>query len=137
MGIKSPVRTRTPTYYLDFHLEPNSKRFAQEIPEDWTTFAYTLKGKIKFLGEDKDKVIEAHHTVVFEEKNAKLEFQNAGDEEAHFVLIAGKPIKEPIVQHGPFVMNTREEIQQAFMDYQLSKNGFENAKNWASVEGNK
>ncbi|HTD90042.1 MAG TPA: pirin-like C-terminal cupin domain-containing protein, partial [Burkholderiales bacterium] len=37
---------------------------------------------------------------------------------ARFLLIAGKPIKEPIVQYGPFVMNTREEVDQAVRDYQ-------------------
>ena len=44
---------------------------------------------------------------------------------------------EPIAQHGPFVMNTKEEILQAFQDYQQAKNGFENARKWKSVEGNK
>ena len=42
----------------------------------------------------------------------------AGDAGLKFLLIAGKPIGEPIVQHGPFVMNTNEEIRQAFLDYQ-------------------
>ena len=48
-------------------------------------------------------------------------------------LIAG----EKVVQHGPFVMNTRQEIEQAFEDYQLGKNGFEKIKTWKSIEGNK
>ena len=42
-----------------------------------------------------------------------------------------------LVQHGPFVMNTREEISQAIEDYQMGKNGFEMAHRWKSVEGNK
>ncbi|KAF9305447.1 hypothetical protein BGZ74_010211 [Mortierella antarctica] len=54
------------------------------------------------------------------------------DEDAHFVVIAGEPIKEPIVQHGPFVMNTQQEIYETFVDYQYGQNGFERAKTWRS-----
>jgi redox-sensitive bicupin YhaK (pirin superfamily) len=45
----------------------------------------------------------------------------AGGAEARFLLLAGKPLNEPIVQYGPFVMNTREEIEQAVHDYQSGK----------------
>ena len=45
----------------------------------------------------------------------------AGEKEARFLLLAGKPLKEPIVQYGPFVMNTREEIEQAVSDYQSGR----------------
>ncbi len=48
------------------------------------------------------------------------------------MLISGKPLNEPIVQYGPFVMNTQEEIQQAYKDYQLGRNGFEGAVTWNS-----
>lgn len=42
-----------------------------------------------------------------------------------------------MARHGPFVMSTSAELQQTFLDYQFCKNGFENAKNWKSVEGNR
>ena len=132
MNIKSPVRTRTPTYYLDFEMKPGSS-FVQNVPEGWTTFVYTLEGQIKF-GSTK---INPHHTVVFTKEGQEIQFENDGNESARFVLIGGQPINEPIVQHGPFVMNTREEINQAIMDYQLGQNGFENAHKWESIEGNK
>ena len=49
--------------------------------------------------------------------------------------VSGKPLREPYAQHGPFVMNTREELSEAMRDYQLARNGFEKAKNWRSKVG--
>ena len=89
-----------------------------------------------FTGPE-EKVIKAHHTVVFSKEGEYLKFENKGSNLARFVLISGQPINEPIVQHGPFVMNTREEITQTMEDYQEGKNGFEMAHKWKSVEGNK
>lgn len=52
-----------------------------------------------------------------------LTLENRGEREAEMLLLAGRPIGEPVVQHGPFVMNTRLEIQEAFFDYQRSRFG--------------
>ncbi|XP_013411263.1 pirin isoform X2 [Lingula anatina] len=126
LGIKSPVYTRTPTLYIDFTMAPGS-RLSQAVPRGWTAFVYTLSGEAYFGGTHG----KPHHTLVLGDGET-LEVENKGKESCHFVLIGGMPIKEPVVQYGPFVMNTREEISQTMQDYQLGRNGFENAKKWAS-----
>ncbi|XP_060065272.1 pirin-like isoform X2 [Ylistrum balloti] len=130
-GIKSPVYTRTSTMYLDFKMDPGSK-LVQPIPNEYTSFVYTIDGKGHFGGSTQQMEISAHHTVVLSKEGNQLEVQNKGTEMLRFVLIGGKPLNEPIVQHGPFVMNTQEEIGQAMRDYQMQRNGFENAMTWNS-----
>ena len=134
LGKKSEVRTRTPAYYLDVTLQLGAN-FKQHIPDGWTTFCYTLDGDVD-IGPD-SRSISAHHTVVFNRSGDFVEFANKSNKKARFLVISGKPIGEPVVQHGPFVMNTQEEIEQTFDDYRNHKNGFENAKNWKSDIGSK
>lgn len=51
------------------------------------------------------------------------------------VLVAGLPLDQKVVQYGPFVLNSQEEVYQAMMDYQTQSNGFERAKGWESKIG--
>ncbi|KAF9203040.1 hypothetical protein BGZ49_006870 [Haplosporangium sp. Z 27] len=129
-GVKSKVYTRTPTMYLDYKMDKN-KSVEQTIPSSFTGFIYMLKGKA-YIG-DKEFEGHAHHTLTLTEDGAETIKIQTKDEDAHFVLIAGEPLKEPIVQHGPFVMNTKEEIYNTFVDYQNGQNGFERARNWHST----
>ncbi|KAG0278794.1 hypothetical protein BGZ95_003154 [Linnemannia exigua] len=62
-----------------------------------------------------------------------LRIETKHDEEAHFVVLLGKPLKEPIVMDRLFVMNSKEETQQAYQDFRERKNGFERAKEWQST----
>jgi hypothetical protein len=131
MGVKSPVYTRTPTMYLDFKLSPGSS-MTQHIPSGWTGFSYILSGSAKFGPTGKEHLGEPHCTLLLSTEQDSLHVHNDGKETCHFVLLGGQPLNEPVVQHGPFVMNTQEEIQQAFSDYRNARNGFENANTWNS-----
>lgn len=129
MGVKSPVFTRTPSMFLDFTISPGAQ-MDQPIPESWNSFVYILEGEGLFGSMDSSP-ISAHHVLVLSHGDG-LSVWNNGSKPLRFVLIGGQPINEPVVQYGPFVMNTQAEIQQALLDYQQCKNGFEMAKHWRS-----
>uniref|UniRef100_A0A3B4DWP3 Pirin n=1 Tax=Pygocentrus nattereri TaxID=42514 RepID=A0A3B4DWP3_PYGNA len=132
LGMKSKIYTRTPTTYLDFRLKEGANH-VQPVPsgKNWVQI-YVFSVKLTLLGPDEDlKKIEPHHTVVLEDGDC-VRVENKSSEEAHFVLIAGEPINEPVVQHGPFVMTTEEEIAQTIRDFRTGTNGFERAKHWQS-----
>ena len=91
----------------------------------------------RFLVGPESQNIPAHHTVVFNRNGDTVHFINKSSKDSRFILISGEPIGESVAQHGPFVMNTQEEILQTIDDYRNHKNGFEHAKNWKSDIGTK
>ncbi|KAJ3267857.1 hypothetical protein HK104_005589 [Borealophlyctis nickersoniae] len=131
LGVSAKVHTYTPIYYLDVKMEKGNT-FEQTIPDQYTGFIYTLSGTAKF-GSNQTQP-EAHSTLVMSRLGNTVNVETT-DSNVHFVIIAGDPIKEPIVQHGPFVMNDQKEIHQAIIDYQMGQNGFENAAAWESEIG--
>ncbi|MFZ5857618.1 MAG: pirin family protein [Chloroflexota bacterium] len=109
-GTRGPVtEIAASPLYFDVKLAPAS-RFILPIPSGHTALAYVFEGRGKFAGED----VESVRMVVFGDGD-QVEVQTEADE-VRFMLIAGKPFKEPIVPYGPFVMNTAEEIQQTLME---------------------
>jgi len=100
----------TDPIYWDVSL-PAGKVFAQEI-KDKTVYLYPFEGSI----EVEDRVLKTHQGAVLGSGDTVR--VKAGADGARFLVLAARPIKEPIVQYGPFVMNTREEIEQAIRDYQ-------------------
>lgn len=129
MGVHSPVYTRTPTMFLDFTLQPRAQ-YHQSIPESWNAFVYIIEGEGVF-GIPNSSPIAAHHALLLGPGDG-LSVWNKSSKPLRFVLIGGQPLDEPVVQYGPFVMNTQAEIDQTIEDYQCAKNGFEMARYWRS-----
>ncbi|KAH9001063.1 pirin domain-containing protein [Lactarius akahatsu] len=132
-GHESPVRPLGGCWYFHAKFKRPGKIF-QDLPAGWTAFIYTLNGKIT-VGDSKDTHDPFHTLVLSANGNETGISVSALENDTDFVLIAGEPLDQPVVQYGPFVMTTREEIQKTFMDYRMGQNGFEKAHVWKSRIG--
>ncbi len=112
-----PAKTFTPINIWDVSLK-NKALQKFEIPEDWTTVLFLRKGSL--IVNDEKQIGDAE-MVVFNPKGETI-FVEAKDS-AEFVILSGEPIDEPVVGRGPFVMNTMEEIDQAFTDFRAGNFG--------------
>ncbi|KAH8819870.1 RmlC-like cupin domain-containing protein [Xylogone sp. PMI_703] len=125
----------TPVWYFDIEIKPGGK-VSQALPKGWNAFAYALSGNPKF-GKGELTTVEKFNMVVFEQEGAEVyaEVDANATENGHFVLIAGQPLDQEVVQYGPFVLTSQEEIYQAMMDFRTQSNGFERARGWESEIG--
>lgn len=124
----------TPVWLLDITMQPGGK-IVQPLPRGWNSFAYTLNGTTTFNTGATTQKVPRYHNAVFEQKGDQIVAQNQGDKESRFILVAGLPLDQKIIQYGPFVVNSPEEIRKAMFDYSTHANGFERAKDWASDIG--
>jgi hypothetical protein len=122
LGEKAVIETRTPIIYLHFTLQPNAK-IVQPVPKDYNAFAYVLDGSGLFGTEQKRG--DDGQMVLFAQDGEEVAIANPDNAQKtlDFLLIAGVPLKEPVVRYGPFVMNTEAEIVQALDDYQNGRMG--------------
>lgn len=87
------------------------------LPYGHQTFVYVVRGEVVING----KLAYTHQNVLFDSEGTTIDIQTQS--EGHFILASGAPLREPVVQHGPFVMNTTTEIMEAMRDYQMGKMG--------------
>jgi quercetin 2,3-dioxygenase len=117
-GIVGPIlQPATDPTYLDLALEPKAE-FVQALPSDYAGFLYVFEGEVT-VG-DEAKPVRTHELAVLSE-GAQIRLRGSSATTARAILVAGRPLKEPVAKYGPFVMNTREELQQAFVDFQNGK----------------
>jgi redox-sensitive bicupin YhaK (pirin superfamily) len=109
-GVTGPIGgiAAEPTY-LDVSL-PIGGSFVQAIACGHSVFAYVFEGQARFG----DHLVAAPKLVVWDDGDS-VEV-HAEKNRARFLLVSGKPLNEPIARHGPFVMNTREEIEQTLRE---------------------
>lgn len=126
----------TPVWIFDITIKPGG-RISQALPQGWNAFAYTLSGDTIFGSNDSTRVVKEFHNVVFEQTGDLVEASvpDNADSEARFMIVAGQPLDQKVVQYGPFVLNSQEEVYQAMLDYQTASNGFERTRGWESEIG--
>ena len=114
-SVPGPIQgLSTAPLFLDVRLEAG-RRFSHPVAEGHTAFLYPYAGSLSVGAADAAKPLPARQAGVLSPGD-RIELA-AGSEGAGFLLLAARPLGEPVVQYGPFVMNTREEIEQALDDY--------------------
>ena len=113
-GTKGPIENNfvDPTY-MDITL-PAGQNFEQEVSSGDNAFIFVIKGELQ-VGDGQKPLGQRTLGILSE---GDLVTVTAVNEQARFLLVAGQPLNEPIARGGPFVMNTRQEVQQAFEDFQ-------------------
>lgn len=119
LGKSAVIETRTPIIYLHYTLQPGAET-VQAVPAEYNAFAYIISGEGYFGPEQ--KYAKEGQMVIFAQDGGEVRLKG-GDKPLDMLLLAGVPLNEPVVRYGPFVMNTVEEIYQAFEDYQSGKMG--------------
>ncbi|WP_277013705.1 pirin family protein [Flavobacterium lindanitolerans] len=117
-GISGTASTFTPVNLLNTKLNKGASA-SFDFPASYNTALLVLEGSIKVNGEDK---VATDHFVLF--ANEGEEFTIEALENAVVLVLGGEPINEPIAAHGPFVMNTQQEIIQAFNDFNIGRFGY-------------
>jgi len=109
------VQPATDPLYLDIELAPGTA-WQYRLPEDHSAFAYAFEGAATVGEGDDARALESQQLAVLG-GGSDLHLR-AGSAGARLILVAGRPLREPVMRHGPFVMNTKQELMQAFVDFQ-------------------
>ena len=114
--VSGPIsQPATDPLYLDVALQPGTAwEFA--LPDGHNAFAYAYEGAAQVGADDDARQLDTAEIAVL--GGGDLLRLRAGDAGARLILVTGRPLREPVARHGPFVMNTREELMQAFVDFQ-------------------
>ncbi|MEN5275271.1 pirin family protein [Stenotrophomonas lactitubi] len=115
-GTAGPIaQPATDPLYLDIELAAD-RAWTYVLPEGHNAFVYVFEGALTVGEQDAARDVARQELAVL--GGGEQLHLSAGAEGARLILVAGRPLREPVMRHGPFVMNTREELMQAFVDFQ-------------------
>jgi redox-sensitive bicupin YhaK (pirin superfamily) len=119
LGVTARIDTHTPIVYQHWILQPGAS-VSQALPADHNGLAYVFLGVAEVAGT---RLLDGQMGVLGDGDVVSLSVPASADGETQLLLLGGVPLNESVVQHGPFVMNTRAEIEQAIKDYQMGRMG--------------
>jgi redox-sensitive bicupin YhaK (pirin superfamily) len=119
LGVSARIDTHTPIVYQHWILQPGAQ-VSQSLPSDCNAMLYVFSGAIESSGK---ALLDGELGILGKGDSVDLSVPATAKDTAQLLLLGGEALAEPVVQHGPFVMNTREEINQAITDYQQGHMG--------------
>jgi redox-sensitive bicupin YhaK (pirin superfamily) len=118
-GVSGPVKQpATDPIYMDIRLDAGVD-FALPVPAGHSAFVYVYEGSLAIGVSRETAIINAQELAVLGD-GGEVRLEGRAPR-TRAILVAGRPLREPVARYGPFVMNTREELHQAFADYQAGK----------------
>ncbi|ORX64170.1 RmlC-like cupin, partial [Linderina pennispora] len=117
--VTANIDTRTQIFFLDLR---TTGRYALDLPSGMDAMVYNFHTEPILVGNEKAEVKEGQMAVI-KTDGQPIDFEAAGSEEARVLVLAGTPIGEKVARYGPFVMNTRDELYQAFEDMETGRFG--------------
>jgi len=121
-GVHGPIsQPATEPTYLDVELAADA-RFSHELPPEHAAFLFVFEGAVRVGTDRAARIVHTHELAVLGNgTRVTLVGASAAAPPARAILVAGRPLREPVAKYGPFVMNTREELIRAFEDYQSGR----------------
>ncbi|WP_137894680.1 pirin family protein [Ramlibacter sp. 2FC] len=115
---RDPARFPTDPLYLDLHFLVEGATFQQPLPPEHNAFLYVYRGTVEVLAPNGEvTAVPRQQMAILANQGDGVCLHAATDQDTRALLIAGRPLREPIAQYGPFVMNTREQLMQAMDDF--------------------
>jgi redox-sensitive bicupin YhaK (pirin superfamily) len=121
LSARAVIDTRTPIVYQDWTLRPGA-RVEQPVAADHNAFVYVFEGRVR-AGDESLELGEGQLGLLGPGTSVTLSVPGDAGAGARLLILAGRPLREPVARYGPFVMNTEGEIHQAIADYQAGRLG--------------
>jgi redox-sensitive bicupin YhaK (pirin superfamily) len=121
LGARSVIDTLTPVVYQDWSLSPGAD-VTLPLAAEQQALLYVFEGAAR-VGDEGRVVDDGRLAVLSAGSSVRLRAAEGATAASRMLLLAGVPLNEPVARYGPFVMNTPQEVQQAFRDYQSGKMG--------------